>query len=160
MTTPTNVNTEAVNASLLGTQASNTYLIDPDTGQPYDSSHPIPINTNANGQSTMSASAPVTLASNQTPLVMSTPTVTQVASSITSGALSASNGSRKGWMIFNDSTAILYLLYGSGTASSTNYSVKIPAQSLFEMPTNPVYTGALSGVWASANGFAYVTEVV
>jgi hypothetical protein len=108
----------------------------------------------------MNASMPVVIASNQTPIVMSTPTITQVGSSATSETIIATNVNRKGLLIFNDSTQILYLLYGSGAASATNYSVKIQPQTLWEMPANPVFTGQFDGIWVAVNGNAYVTEII
>jgi hypothetical protein len=88
----------------------------------------------------------------------SSATVTQVTSSATSVTLKASNASRKGLSVFNDSTAVLYLKFGA-TASATSFTVKIGAGEYWESPAAPVYTGVVDGIWASANGFAYVTEI-
>ncbi len=86
--------------------------------------------------------------------------VTQVASSATSVALKAANANRKGITIANDSTAILYVLLGTGTASSTNYTFAIAAKATVASDrTITGYTGAIQGIWAAANGFAYVTEL-
>lgn len=81
----------------------------------------------------------------------------QVASATTLTSLLAENTNRAQWCVFNDSTAVLYLKYGA-TVSSTDYTVKIAAGGFYEAPF-PCYTGAVAGVWASANGYAYVTEV-
>ncbi len=43
MPTPTNVNPEATQVGLTGSNTGNEYLIDPDTGQPYDAAHPLPV---------------------------------------------------------------------------------------------------------------------
>lgn len=86
----------------------------------------------------------------------SSTTVTQVASSASNVTLKASNASRKMLIIVNDSTAILYVKLGA-TASSTSYSYKLSAGDTLELP-HPTYTGAVDGIWASANGNAYVTE--
>src|SRR2546423_1890859 len=129
-------------------------------------------NANANGQSTMANSAPVAIASNQTPIAVGgtagtswsanagnrdantqrilqsgnpTPTVTQVASSASSVTILAANANKTGTGFFNDSTQILYLLYGIGTASTTNYSVQVGAKVFFEDPFH--YTGGYSGIW-------------
>lgn len=83
-------------------------------------------------------------------------TVTQVASSATVVTLQAANADRRGLLIFNDSTAALYVKYGSA-ASATSFSVKIAAGGYWEMP-QPPYSGIVTGIWASANGNAYVTE--
>lgn len=87
----------------------------------------------------------------------STSTVTQKASSASNSTLCAANTSRRGLMIMNDSTQTLYIKYGA-TASTGDYSIKMLAGAYFEAP-HPCYTGKIDGVWASANGYAYVTEV-
>lgn len=82
---------------------------------------------------------------------------TQVASSTTAQTLLAANRQRQGATVYNASTAILYLLLGSGTPSSTNYTVQMAASSYYEAPFS--FQGAIQGVWASANGYAYVGEL-
>jgi hypothetical protein len=94
-------------------------------------------------------------------------TVTSVTSSAASGVLIAANNGRyaagdgASVIISNDSTAILYLLLGSGTASATNYSVALDAKgttaSYYEVWG---YRGPIQCVWASANGSALVTELL
>lgn len=86
-----------------------------------------------------------------------TGTVTQVASSASDTSLLAANTNRTGTLFFNDSTAIMYLLYGTGVASTTNYSVQVPSKGYYEDPFH--YTGGYHAIWASANGFVYCTEV-
>jgi hypothetical protein len=81
----------------------------------------------------------------------------QVASSATVVTLKASNTSRRGLLIFNDSTSAVFVKYGA-TATSSDFTVKIAAAGYFEMPA-PIYTGQVTGIWASANGNAYVTEL-
>lgn len=84
-------------------------------------------------------------------------TLTSVAGATSSTALLASNGNRKGMMIFNDSTAILYLAFAS-SASTTAYTVQVAPGGFYEMPS-PIYTGALYGIWSAANGNARITEL-
>lgn len=86
----------------------------------------------------------------------STAPPTQVASSASSGVLKSSNSSRLGLHIFNDSTAILYVKLQAATASSTSYNYKVFPQEGVWVDVN--YTGEVRGIWASANGYAYVTE--
>lgn len=83
-------------------------------------------------------------------------TVSRVASSATVVTLAARNGGRRTLSIFNESTAILYLKYGSA-ASLTDYTVQVSAGAFYETP-QPGYRGIVTGIWASANGFAQVTE--
>jgi hypothetical protein len=86
-------------------------------------------------------------------------TVAAVSSAASSKLLLAANAARTGAIIANDSTAILYVLFGTGTASVTNYSIQIGAKAT--IPLDRVvsgYTGAIQGAWATANGNALVTE--
>lgn len=93
--------------------------------------------------------------------------VTSVASSATSGVLLAANAGRAARqdgpsvVIANDSTAILYVLLGAGTASSSNYSYPVAAKGTTATVLEIWgYTGPIQGVWASANGAALVTELL
>lgn len=85
-----------------------------------------------------------------------TGTKSNVASSASSVTVLASNASRKGAVIYNDSTQVLYLDLSGGTATNASYSVQLPSNSYFELPA--LYTGAITGIWAAANGNARVTE--
>lgn len=87
-----------------------------------------------------------------------TGTKSNVAGSASSVTILASNTSRKGAVIYNDSTALLYLDLSGGTASSSSYSVQMPANSYFELPGPTIYNGAITGIWTSAAGNARVTE--
>lgn len=85
--------------------------------------------------------------------------VTSVNDTASSVQLLAVNPQRKGFTIFNDSTVILYVLFGGGAASTTNFSVAIGAGGYFESPAGFKYTGRIAGVWASdASGAARITE--
>lgn len=86
-----------------------------------------------------------------------TPTTTNVASSATNVTILASNANRIAAQIYNDSTQILYLKFGT-TASSTSFTVPLAAATYFEVPGG--YTGNIDGIWVSANGNARVTEIV
>jgi hypothetical protein len=88
----------------------------------------------------------------------STATLSNVASSASSVTLLASNTNRKNATIFNDSTAVLYVKFGT-TASNSSYTVQMPAGSYYELPVGKIYTGEIDGIWASANGNARVTEL-
>lgn len=83
-------------------------------------------------------------------------TRTPVASTVTPGDLIAARSCRKMLSVFNDSTSTLYLAVGSG-GDSTDYTVKMVAQSYYEVPMP--WNGTLSGAWLAANGFAYITEI-
>ena len=86
-----------------------------------------------------------------------TAVLTSVASSVSSVTIAAANTARRMLLIYNDSTSVLYLAYAA-TATATAFTIKLPAASLYEMPS-PVYTGIVTGIWSSANGSARVTEM-
>ena len=67
------------------------------------------------------------------------------------------NYDRRGFSIYNESTAILYIKFGPD-ASSSDYTVPLVASAFYEAPYT--YSGIVTGVWASVNGSAKVTEVL
>ncbi len=79
-----------------------------------------------------------------------------VASSATSVTLFAANAGAKTRTVFNDSTAVLYIALSATAASTTAFTVSIQAAGYYEVPG--VYGGAVTAIWASANGFARTTE--
>ncbi len=92
----------------------------------------------------------------------STGAPSNVASSNSSVTILAANSGRLGATITNDSTQILYLLLGSSAASTSNYTVQLAGSTTggvayYEVPFG--FTGQLTGIWASANGNARVTEM-
>lgn len=97
---------------------------------------------------------PVTLEAASDP--PATGTQTSVASANADTTILAANTARLGATVFNDSTAILYLLLGTGTSSTSVYTVQLASKAYYEVPFS--FAGGLKGYWASANGFARVTE--
>lgn len=91
------------------------------------------------------------------PAKSATATGSNVTASASSGQLLASNTARLGATIYNDSTAALYVKFGT-TASATDFIVKLAAGAYYEVP-QPVYTGRIDGIWAAANGNARITEL-
>lgn len=84
-------------------------------------------------------------------------TQTSVPSNAASVTILAANSKRRGASIQNTSTAILYLLLGGGTATATTaHSVQMASNTYYEIPFG--FTGAITGIWAAANGQANVTE--
>jgi hypothetical protein len=83
-------------------------------------------------------------------------TLANVASSATSVTVFSGNGAARGRSVWNDSTQVLYLKYGT-TASATSYTVQLAAGAYYEFP-QPIYAGRVDGIWASANGNARTTE--
>lgn len=85
-----------------------------------------------------------------------TGTLANVSGSASSVTLQASNTARKGLTIWNDSTSILYIKFGT-TASATSATAKLVADAYYEVPYG--YTGIVTGIWVSATGNARVTEI-
>ena len=83
-------------------------------------------------------------------------TLANVSSSASSVSLFAATAAAKGRTIYNDSTQVLYVKFGA-TASSTSYTVQLAAGAYYEVP-QPAYSGAVDGIWASANGNARLTS--
>ena len=88
----------------------------------------------------------------------STAAVTSVASSATVVTLLAANPARLGLVIYNDSTAALHVKFGTA-ASTSSFTVQMATETVYTLPDNPIYTGIVTGIWASANGFALITEL-
>lgn len=89
--------------------------------------------------------------------------ITSVADSATDVQLLAAAipGTRIKWSITNDSTVTLYVAIGGSTASTTNYSVPIPANGgYFESVNDLQVVCEVRGIWASDpnTGAARITE--
>ena len=83
--------------------------------------------------------------------------VTVVASSASSVQIKAANDRARGVLIYNDSTAVLYLRFGTADASTASFTVQMASETYYEVPA--LYRGAIQGIWAAANGNAMVTEL-
>jgi hypothetical protein len=75
--------------------------------------------------------------------------------STSSATLKGANSQRKVLTIYNEGSGNLHILYGAGTASTTNYSVKLFSGDYLEINQ---YVGQVTGIFASA-GTARVTEI-
>lgn len=75
--------------------------------------------------------------------------------STSSATLKPANGNRKLLTVFNEGAGNLHILYGSGTASTTNYSVRLSTGEYLEIDK---YVGQVNAIFASA-GTARVTEI-
>jgi hypothetical protein len=92
-----------------------------------------------------------------TPVKAGTSTLSNVSDTASSTTLLAANTSRLGASIQNDSTAILYVKFGT-TASTSSFTVKMDAGDYYEVPFG--YSGRIDGIWASdASGAARMTEL-
>jgi hypothetical protein len=86
-------------------------------------------------------------------------TTKSVPASATAVTLIESVGSgRRTASVYYDGAAILYLLAGPGTATSTNFTVKM-GEGLFTYWEAPAgFSDSVTGIWSSAVGSALVTR--
>lgn len=130
------------------------------------------------GQTTMSASVPVTIASNQTALPVSqsgtwnlnnitgtisqivsdTGTVSTVSCSTSVTTLLAANSSRKGFSISNTSGRNIYISFSSTTPTSTLFTLKMSNSDFYESSLTVIYRGIIKVITASGTGDVLVTE--
>ncbi len=87
--------------------------------------------------------------------------VTTVAASASSVTLLSANTSRLGAVIVNDSSAVLYIKFGT-TASTSSYTIALGGSGsapfeAYEIPFG--YTGRIDGISASATGNYRITEL-
>lgn len=92
------------------------------------------------------------------PVSAITGTQTSVASSASDVTILASNAARKGAIIYNDSTSVLYVLLSNATSSTSAYSLQISSQGNLTLSYGE-YSGIIKGIWTLSNGFARVTEL-
>jgi hypothetical protein len=84
--------------------------------------------------------------------------VTSVAGSASVVTLLAANLGRRASYFFNDSTAVLFLKFGSA-ASVTSYTVQVQPGGYYEAPSSPPYQGIITGIWSAAAGAVRITEM-
>ena len=83
-------------------------------------------------------------------------TRTSVTSAQSDTSLLDADGERVAAMIFNNSSAILYVGFGTTAVSPTDHSVQIAAGGYLTVPA--AFVGcAIRGYWAAANGSARIT---
>jgi hypothetical protein len=83
--------------------------------------------------------------------------VSSLTASVTSQLLLATNSSRLSCIVFNDSSANLYLKFGS-VASLSSFTYKVLPGGTLEIP-RPSYSGRIDVIWDAASGNARITEV-
>jgi hypothetical protein len=151
-----NGNVIVVGAGTAGTPVGGVVSVQGETGM-------TPVITSGQGMAGTPAGGVTTVqgAAGMTPLSVtetsaSTAVITSVASSITSVTLLAANPSRKGFILYNNSTKTANVAFAA-TASLISFTLIMPAMSYFEGQT--LYTGAVSAIWATANGAMLVTDL-
>jgi hypothetical protein len=122
------------------------------TGTFYQATQPVSGTVTATGPLTdtqLRASAvPVTAST----VTAGTATQTNVAAAITSTTLKASNTARKALYIYNAGTADLYVNFGATATATTAFVNRLPPGSFWELPDDPIYTGAVNGIWSATGG--------
>jgi hypothetical protein len=83
--------------------------------------------------------------------------VTKVDASLSNTILLASNDDRKMVTFYNNSTASLFIKFGS-LATVDSFSLKIGAGDYMEFPY-PCFIGRIDGFWDAVNGSVMVTEI-
>lgn len=81
------------------------------------------------------------------PTTVSTSTDVALASLATTQQLVAANASRKGLLLNNTDANAVYIYYGT-TATLSKFTVRIPSNGYWEMPS-PIYTGRIDAIWAA-----------
>ena len=72
------------------------------------------------------------------------------------GTIMTASTARLGGQIFNEGAGNLHITLGTGTTSTSSYTVRLSSGDYYEIPSN--YTGLVGGIFATA-GTARVTEV-
>ena len=78
--------------------------------------------------------------------------------SATAVSVVPANPFRRGAILWNDSTAVCYIKFGS-TAGANDFTWRLSTQSGYELP-DPIYQGEISAIWEAANGGMQVTELI
>ena len=83
-------------------------------------------------------------------------TTSMVAATVSSVMLFSASTGVFGRNIYNSSTAICYLTFGT-VSSTTAYTTQIPATTNYSFPV-PAYSGAVTAVWSATNGSAATSQ--
>jgi hypothetical protein len=87
-----------------------------------------------------------------------TSSFSSVSASLSNVTLLAANPNRKRAVLFMDGTSTAFVKFGA-TASTTSFSIKIPAQTYYELSFG--YVGIIDAIWSgTANGAVRITEFV
>ncbi len=82
-------------------------------------------------------------------------TLSHPPSATTDAVILSANSARKGFTVWNNSTANLFMEFGAA-ATAAVYAVKLVSGGYYEMPFG--FTGAIHGIWDAANGTAEIRE--
>lgn len=106
------------------------------------------------------ASGTITANIGNTATTNNPPTLTSVTGATSDTQLAASNTSRRGLWIWNDSSTNMYVAFGSSAATTAGvFSTKIAPQAYYEMPS-PIVTVTARAIWdTGVSGQVRVTEL-
>lgn len=97
------------------------------------------------------------------PLSATSAVITRVAASIASVLLKAANADRISLVIVNDSNRVLYVHFGGGPATATDYTYKLGPDDRLDPESFGGWDGAVYGIWAGVgpalSGAAQITEL-
>jgi hypothetical protein len=94
-----------------------------------------------------------------TPPSAATATLSNVTGATSNTTVLASNASRLGFTLYNDSTSAVYVKCGA-TASATSFTKYMLPQEVWTTANLGInYTGKLDAIWVSVNGAMRVTEL-
>lgn len=96
-------------------------------------------------------------ASDRTPEVATTSTLSNISVTTSSTTLLSSNTSRKQATFYNDGGGTVYLKFGS-TASTTSFTIRLQDNDYYELPY-PIYNGIITAISASGSRTIRVTEL-
>ena len=88
----------------------------------------------------------------------STGTITSATNATSSFTALAANAARKGFIIFNDSSATVSIAFAA-TASLTAFTLRLTANSSYFSTQLPIYRGIITAISSAATGNLRVTEL-
>jgi hypothetical protein len=88
-----------------------------------------------------------------------TPTTTSITSTTTSTLILAANPNRRGLMISNQSTSKLYLSFATPALPGNSF-IEVAPSAFVLLDQQMIFTNAIHGIWANAQGTCQVTELV
>jgi hypothetical protein len=99
--------------------------------------------------------------SNPVPVILqtsTTATLTTITRSTTAQDALPVNSSRRGFILWNDSGANCFVRFG-GTATTTDFAIRLPNNQGYETPGHLNFTGLISVIWSTgSSGSLLVTE--
>jgi len=77
----------------------------------------------------------------------------------TSVTIQSATSDRMGLTIFNEGAGSVWIKFQAATVDNDKKGILIRRNSIYEMPTDNMYTGEVSGIADAANGTVFPTEI-